>query len=124
MDYVIFTTQIRKLHFLFSCVFFFFLFLLFFVYFFLIGNDSRGQNYHNSLQVSGKFIEKMKSVYAETGKRPKINIRKDCYLKQTFREVVGRYATLWILEILWRVRSWPRNNPLTGFKYDFRFHKQ
>ena len=33
MDYVIFTTQIRKLHFLFSCVFFFFLFLLFFIYF-------------------------------------------------------------------------------------------
>ena len=81
MDYVIFTTQIRKLHFLFSCVFFFFLFFfVVFYFFFLVGNDSRGQNYHNSLQVSGKFIEKMKSVYAETGKRPKINIRKDCYL--------------------------------------------
>lgn len=54
--------------------------LVVFYLFFLVGNDSRGQNYHNSLQVSGKFIEKMKSVYAETGKRPKINIRKDCYL--------------------------------------------
>ena len=32
MDYVIFTTQIRKLHFLFSCVFFF-SFFAFFIYF-------------------------------------------------------------------------------------------
>ena len=74
----IYNTNPQTPLFVFMC--FFFSFLVVFYLFFLVENDSRGQNYHNSLQVSGKFIEKMKSVYAETGKRPKINIRKDCYL--------------------------------------------